>query len=256
MASRPGWRKEGIILTRGKSRSNDGKTRRPIVAPASLLSEIESEVRYTRDYLGKDRLDPRVMSAMARVPRHEFVPAALCPMAYENRPLPIGQDQTISQPYIVAIMSDLAAPGVGAKVLEIGTGCGYQAAVLAEMGAEVYSVERLPELARLAADNLRRTGYGRVHCRQGDGAEGWPEAAPFEAILVTAAAWRRVPPALIAQLAPGGRLVVPVDRGASALLPDQELLLLNKDSDGNLRQKDVLRVAFVPLIESAGEKLG
>ena len=225
-----------------------------------LLADIEEEVVATRDYLGKENLDPRVMAAMAAVPRHLFVPPEHRKLAYRNRPLPIGGGQTISQPFIVALMSDLAAPRPGDKVLEVGTGCGYQAAVLAEMGADVYSIERRPALAEQAGDNLRQAGYPNVKLRQGDGSLGWPEAAPFAAILVTAAAFRRPPPALIEQLALGGRLVIPVSKEGlletlcsavdlPALTASQELRLVTKDAKGGIKARVILPVAFVPLVE-------
>ncbi len=224
-------------------------------AREAMVGEIAAEVRATRKHLGKDALDARVMAAMGKVPRHAFVPPVNRPYAYENRPQPIGHGQTISQPYMVAIMTDLAAIGPKDRVLEIGTGCGYQTAVLAELAASVYSVEVVPELASQAAARLRELGYGNVELRIGDGAQGWPERAPFDAIIVTAAAWRRVPPTLIEQLAPGGRLVVPVDRSkAAARYPftaqEQDLQLVSKDLEGKITQRSVLPVAFVPLVES------
>jgi protein-L-isoaspartate(D-aspartate) O-methyltransferase len=225
-----------------------------------MLAEIDTEFAATRGFVARDRLDPRVTAAMAAVPRHLFVPPDLRDQAYRNRPLPIGEGQTISQPFIVALMSDLAAPLPGDRVLEVGTGCGYQTAVLAEMGAEVYSIERLPGLAAQAARNLEAAGYSDVRLRQGDGSLGWPEAAPFQAILVAAAAFKRAPPALIAQLAPGGRLVIPVAvadlpralRFARDLPPvtsSQELRLITKDAEGRLDDRLMLPVAFVPLVE-------
>ena len=192
----------------------------------------------------RDVTDPAVLAAMAKVPRHLFVPAYLQSRAYEDRPLEIGLGQTISQPYIVAYMIQAARVGPGDKVLEVGTGSGYQAAVLAEMGCRVYTVEILPELHETAARNLARAGYGdKVRQRLGDGREGWPEEAPFEGILV-AAAPKEVPPALPEQLAPGGRLVVPVGPG-----PSQELLLVEREGD-SFRRTRLLPVRFVPLLES------
>src|SRR5690606_17553015 len=170
-----------------------------------MLRQIEDEVRETAHWLGKDRLASEVMAAIGRVPRHAFVPRREEPHAYRNEPLPIGLGQTISQPYIVAVMTDQAGVGPGSRVLEVGTGSGYQAAVLAELGCEVWSIEALPELAEEAAARLKALGYDKVHCRQGDGAKGWPEAAPFDAILVTAAA-TAIPPALVDQLKRSGRL--------------------------------------------------
>lgn len=223
-------------------------------ARRAMVQEIADEVRATRKHLGKDALDPRVMAAMGKVARHAFVPQVNWPAAYENRPQPIGHGQTISQPYMVAVMSDLAAVAPADRVLEIGTGCGYQSAVLAELAARVFTIEVVPELANQAAERLRGLGYDNIDVRIGDGALGWPEHAPFDAIVVTAAAWHRVPPALIEQLAPGGRLVVPVDRSkAAARYPftaqRQDLLLVSKDARGKVSERSVLPVAFVPLVE-------
>ena len=183
--------------------------------------------------------DPAVLAAMRRVPRHEFVPERWREEAYADHPLPIGEEQTISQPYIVALMTELAAVGPGTRVLEVGTGSGYQAAVLAELGAEVHTIEIVAPLARRARATLERLGYGRVHVRHGDGYRGWPEAAPFAAIVVTAAP-PEVPPELLAQLAPGGRLVIPV--GTS----DQELQVHERTADG-IRIQRVIPVRFVPM---------
>jgi protein-L-isoaspartate(D-aspartate) O-methyltransferase len=176
------------------------------------------------------------------VPRHEFVPAALRGEAYANHPLPIGAGQTISQPYIVAIMTHLLRVGPGDKVYELGTGSGYQAAVLGEMGVEVYSVEIVPELAERARETLRRLGFANVKVRAGDGYLGWPEAAPFDGIIVTAAA-DHVPKPLIDQLAPEGRLVMPV--GVSGWI--QQLVVMEKTPAGTLKRKEVLPVRFVPV---------
>jgi len=214
-----------------------------------LLRQIEEEVAETSHWLGKDRLDPRVTAAMAKTPRHAFVPRLEEAFAYRNEPLPIGLGQTISQPYIVAVMTDQANVGLGARVLEVGTGSGYQAAVLAELGCEVWSIEALPELAEEAAGKLKAQGYDKVHCRQGDGARGWPEAAPFDAILVTAAA-TAIPPALIDQLKRGGRLIIPLGPPDGALrhTSSQRLLRIDKGADGSLSETVILPVAFVPLI--------
>ena len=225
-------------------------------ARLAMVREITEEVVETKRWLGKAALDPAVMTAMAKVPRHAFVSHSQHALAYENRPLPIGHGQTISQPYMVAVMTDLAAAGPGSRVLEIGTGCGYQAAVLAELGARVTSVELVPALAAAAAACLKRLGYDQVEVHQGDGARGWPKAAPFDAIVVTAAAFGRVPPALLEQLVPGGRLVIPVERpsaglGRFALGRDQELLLVTKDSEGRTTERRLLPVAFVPLVEGS-----
>jgi len=223
-----------------------------------LLRQIEEEVARTARWLGKDKLDPAVMAALGKVPRHAFVPRMEQDYAYRNEPLPIGHRQTISQPYIVAVMSDQAGVGPGSRVLEVGTGCGYQAAVLAELGAEVWTIETVPELAEEAAERLRHLGYDRVHCRQGDGAAGWPEAAPFDAIVVTAAA-TAIPPALIDQLKRGCRLIFPLGlpHGAISFTSSQDLLRIDKADDGTLQKHVVLPVAFVPLVtpaKSAGDK--
>ncbi len=184
--------------------------------------------------------DQRVLAAMRTVPRHEFVPEPQRPEAHADRPLPIGHGQTISQPYIVALMTELAAVRPGHRVLEIGTGSGYQAAVLAELGADVHSIEIVEPLARDAERTLDRLGYGRVRVRHGDGWRGWPEAAPFQAIVVTAAP-PEVPPALLAQLAPGGRLVIPVGTGT------QELRVLVRTPSG-VETRRVVPVRFVPMV--------
>lgn len=210
-----------------------------------LLRDIEAEVRYTRTMIGRDALDPRVMAAMAEVPRHEFVPEHQRLYAYANGPLPIGQGQTISQPYIVALMTDLLECGPVARVLEVGTGSGYQAAVLSRMVRKVYSVEIIPELALASSERLARLGYDNLECRRCDGYEGWPEHAPFDGILVTAAA-SAVPPPLIEQLREGARLVIPV----GPQYGHQELMVIEKRADGSIHTSDILGVAFVPLTRS------
>ena len=208
---------------------------------AQLIRLIEQDVRETSAYLDKDRLDPRVMQTMARVPRHEFVPESERRHAYENRPLPIGYGQTISQPYIVAIMTDLLKLEPGDRVLEIGTGSGYQAAVLAELVQQVYSIEIIGDLARRARTVLDRLGYEQVKTRVGDGYYGWEEQAPFDAIVVTAAA-DHVPPPLIKQLKPGGRMMIPV----GSRFMTQQLVLITKGEDAITTQL-LLPVRFVPL---------
>lgn len=180
----------------------------------------------------------RVLEAMRRVPRHEFVPAEQKHAAYRNRPLPIGDGQTISQPYIVALMTDLLNLEPGHKVLEIGTGCGYQAAVLAELAAKVYTIEIVDALARTAGETLQRLGID-VETRSGDGYKGWAEAAPFDAIVVTAAP-DHIPPALVQQLKPGGRLVIPVGTKL------QSLVVVSKNPDGTTTTEDIVPVRFVP----------
>lgn len=209
---------------------------------AAMVAEIEADVASTALAIDKEALDPRVMQAMGSVPRHRFVPERDIPYAYENRPLPIGQGQTISQPYIVALMSDLARPHPAARILEIGTGSGYQAAILAELVASVYSIEIVPELAATATDRIQRLGYVNVYSRQGDGYYGWEEAAPFDAILVTAAA-SHVPPPLIAQLKAGGRMIIPV----GGRFQVQQLMLVEKQADGSVINRQLLPVRFVPL---------
>lgn len=211
-------------------------------ARARLLAEIERDVRETAGATGRARLDARVLAAVGRVPRHRFVPPEMADRAYENRPLPIGHGQTISQPFIVALMTDLAEPGPADRVLEIGTGSGYQAAVLAELAARVYTIEIVRPLAERAAALLRALGYRNVETRIGDGYLGWPEAAPFDAIVVTAAP-EQMPQPLIDQLAPGGRLVAPVGTRGGV----QQLLLLRKDAQGRSVTRSVLAVRFVPL---------
>jgi protein-L-isoaspartate(D-aspartate) O-methyltransferase len=187
--------------------------------------------------------DPRVLAAMAEVPRHRFVPAGVADRAYDDTPLPIGHGQTISQPYIVGLMTQLAEVDSTMKVLEIGTGSGYQAAVLAELTPHVYTIELLRPLADRARAVLAELGYATVRCRQGDGYQGWPEEAPFDRILVTAAP-SAIPPRLVEQLRPGGRLVVPV--GPSGMT--QDLQVVTRDADGGVRVRTVLPVIFVPML--------
>lgn len=208
---------------------------------AALVDVIERNVRATGDATGITRLDAAVIDSIAAVPRHEFVPSRVREQAYANRPLPIGAGQTISQPYIVALMTHLADVDADSTVLEIGTGSGYQAAVLAGIADAVYTIEIVDELGRRARRTLDRLGYDNVSVRIGDGFAGWPEAAPFDAIVVTAAP-EEVPPPLVEQLAVGGRIVAPVgdQRGG------QTLRVLEKDADGELSRRDVLGVRFVP----------
>ena len=216
---------------------------------ARMVEEITLLTRETRLETGRVVLAPGVVAAMEKVPRHEFVPGDQKRNAYLNRPLPIGQGQTISQPFIVALMTDVMAIKPGDKVLEIGTGSGYQAAVLAELAGSVYTVEIVEPLAREAAERLKRLGYRNVYTRTGDGYQGWAEHAPFDAIMVTAAP-REVPRPLIDQLKPGGRLVVPVG-GQSA---GQTLLILEKQADGSTVRRNVLAVRFVPLTDKSGRQ--
>lgn len=212
-------------------------------ARQQLVREIEKNVEATRHYIDKERLDGRVMAAMAAVPRHLYVPEAQRHAAYENRPLPIGHGQTISQPYIVALMTDLLEVAPGDKVLEVGTGSGYQAAILAWLGVEVYTIEIVEPLAREAGEKLARLPQGQtVRGRAGDGYYGWEEHGPYQAIIVTAAA-SHVPPPLIGQLAPGGRMIIPVGSGFQT----QQLLVIAKDREGGLITRQILPVRFVPL---------
>ena len=197
----------------------------------------------TRAETGLERMSPAVRAALGKVERHRLVPPAEAARAYRNHPLPIGAGQTISQPYIVALSADLLNVDAKSIVLDVGTGSGYQAAVLAEMAAQVFSVEIVESLGRQAAGRLRELGYRNVEVRIGDGYKGWPEKAPFDAIVVTAAA-PGVPKALVEQLKPGGRMVIPVGGDGST----QYLKVLTKRADGGYEERRVLPVRFVPLI--------
>ncbi len=214
-----------------------------------MVEEIAALTRDTRFETGRAALSARVMTAMAKVPRHEFVPATQLLNAYANRPLSIGLGQTISQPYIVALMTDLMEVKPGDRVLEIGTGSGYQAAVLSALAGTVYTIEIVEPLGREATERLSRLGYRNVVTRIGDGYQGWPGEAPFDSIMVTAAP-REVPQPLIDQLKPGGRLVVPVGGQAAG----QSLLLIEKQPDGTVRRRNVLAVRFVPLTDKSGKQ--
>jgi protein-L-isoaspartate(D-aspartate) O-methyltransferase len=209
---------------------------------AALLAEIEAEMRKTARWTGRLHLSGRVAEALAKVRRSAFVTAGFEHAAYENRPLPIGCGQTISQPYIVALMTELLEVRPDDKILEVGTGSGYQAAVLAELSSTVYSIEVIPELAHRAATVLAAAGYRNVILRTGNGSLGWPEEAPFDAIIVTAAG-PHIPQSLIAQLRPGGRMVIPV----GPYHGDQMLTLITRNEAGEVQHRDVLPVAFVPL---------
>ena len=210
---------------------------------AHMLREIVADARHWQAALGARELSAPVLAAMTAVPRDAFVPEALRGQAFENRPLPIGHDQTISQPSIVALMTELLRVKPGDRVLEIGTGSGYQSAVLAELAAMVHSVEVLPDLAATAAARLAHLGYHRVTVHVGDGHAGWPEEGVFGAILVTAAP-PSIPPALIDQLAPGGRLVIPVGLSHA----NQQLTVVEKDTAGAVTIRRLLSVRFVPLV--------
>ena len=207
-----------------------------------MVEEVLSDANATSSYSGRAAFSPGVIAAMEKVERHRFVPAALSLVAYFNRPLPIGHGQTISQPFIVALMTDLMKVKAGDRVLEIGTGSGYQAAVLAEMAGSVYSIEIIEPLGKQAGELLQLLGYRNVQTRVGDGYYGWPEAAPFDAIMVTAAA-SHVPPPLIKQLKPGGRMVIPL----GTQFMTQYLMLVEKQMDGTLTTRQILPVRFVPL---------
>ena len=211
-------------------------------ARQALLEEITHDVRDTAQYLNRRALDERVMRALASVPRHEFVPATKRASAYENRPLAIGYGQTISQPYIVAIMTDLVEPRAGCRAYELGTGSGYQAAILGELCENVFTVEIVEPLGNAARTRLERLGYANVEVRVGDGYYGWPERAPFDVIVVTAVA-SHIPPPLIEQLKPGGHMILPVGTRFTA----QQLMLVSKAPDGHITARQILPVAFVPL---------
>lgn len=221
-----------VPLTKGPSQAEDVFTRRRLT-----MVQEQIEARGIRD--------PRVLAVLRKVPRHEFVPLSHRHLAYEDHPLPIGEGQTISQPYIVALMTELLELTPESKVLEIGTGSGYQAAVLAELTPHVFTIEILPSLAQRARTTLARLGYPHVRVRTGDGYQGWPEGIPFDAILVTAAP-PEIPPPLIAQLKVGGRLVIPI--GSEG---DQELLRIRKTPQG-LQRDRIAPVRFVPLIRRGG----
>jgi protein-L-isoaspartate(D-aspartate) O-methyltransferase len=228
------WRREALLAL-------------ALAAPAE--AQITDRWRDDRERLVAEYLVPQgitdslTLAAMRTVPRHEFVPADQRARAYADIPLPIGHDQTISQPAVVAFMTQVMKPRPGLRVLEVGTGSGYQAAVLAETGARVWTIEIFRALADEARARLQRLGYGRVQVRHGDGYAGWPEVAPFDAIVVTAGA-DSIPPPLVRQLAPGGRLVMPVGDPWA----DQRLVLLLKDSSGRVASRDLLPVRFVPLL--------
>lgn len=210
---------------------------------AQLVSQVSAVVEQTARYHGRAKLDARVVDALRKVPRHRFVPPELAARAYEDRPLPIGEGQTISQPTIVAISTDLLEPKPEHVVLEIGTGSGYQAAVLAEIVRKVYTIELIEPLGRRADSRLRELGYRNVEVRIGDGYKGWPEKAPFDSIIVTAAP-PEIPKALVAQLKVGGKMVVPV--GPEGM--EQELLVVTKARDGSITTRRALPVRFVPMV--------
>ena len=212
----------------------------------NMLRIIKDEVRFTQDYLGKSELSPDVIAAMDDVPRHEFVPKSMQTFAYANEPLYIGHGQTISQPYIVAIMTDLISPSKDHSVLDIGTGSGYQAAVLSKLVKTVYSVEIIDSLALAAIDLFQQLHYDNIKVKIGDGYEGWSENAPYDGIVVAATA-PYVPTALVDQLKPGGKLILPVGHTTMG----QELVLVEKDTNGEITTNNVLPVSFVPLVSNS-----
>jgi protein-L-isoaspartate(D-aspartate) O-methyltransferase len=219
----------------------------PACAAAPTVIQSEGAAAGLRERMvetqlaARDIVDPEVLDAMRQVPRHLFVPESMRDYAYGDSPLPIGREQTISQPYIVALMTQMANPEPEKRALEVGTGSGYQAAVLSQVVREVFSIEIIPELARESAQRLEELGYRNVSVRQGDGYAGWPEKAPFDIIIVTAAA-ARVPEPLTEQLAEGGRMVIPVGRAGTI----QTLMLLEK-KDGKVREHVRIPVRFVPM---------
>ena len=221
-----------------------------LAAQAALAQEndraelVEQRVRMVREQI-QDRgvADQGVIGAMLAVPRHEFVPRSQRDMAYADRPLPIGEGQTISQPYIVALMTELLELEAGDKVLEVGTGSGYQAAVASHLADSVFTIEIIPDLAEQATKRLRDLGYSDVVVKQADGYDGWPEHAPFDGIVVTAAAGH-IPPPLVEQLDPGGRMVIPV----GGQFQVQQLVLVEKRADGSVTTRSLLPVRFVPLV--------
>jgi len=214
-----------------------------------MMEEISALARETATETGRSHLSDRVMAAMDSVPRHEFVPERARRNAYDNRPLPIGAGQTISQPFIVALMTEFMDVRPGDRVLEIGTGSGYQSAVLAHLAGTVYTVEIIEPLAVEARGRFERLGYRNIVAKTGDGYQGWADHAPFDAIMVTAAP-QRVPQPLIDQLKPGGRLVVPV----GGQLAGQSLLLIEKKPDGTVTRRTMLAVRFVPLTDPSGKQ--
>jgi protein-L-isoaspartate(D-aspartate) O-methyltransferase len=233
----------GLALLSGPARAVEAAD--DLGQRAAMVDQIAAYAAELGSMIGRDRLSPQVLEAMGIVPRHEFVPEDVRGNAYADRPLPIGYGQTISQPFIVALMTDLLQVESHHSVLEIGTGSGYQAAILARLARQVYTIEIVPPLADTAAERLQRLGYTNVATRQGDGYYGWEEAAPFDGILVTAAA-NQIPPPLIQQLKPGGRMVIPV--GGPFTL--QHLVLVELDGERRVRTRQLLPVLFVPLAGS------
>ncbi len=211
-----------------------------------MVEVVALHAQFAREHLGRDTLDPRVLRAMAKVPRHDFVPAEIRPYAYADQPLPIGWNKTISQPFIAAVMADLLELQAGDTVLEVGTGLGYHAAVLAELSERVFSVEIVEELGTAAKRNLARLGYKSVKLRIGDGTRGWPEHAPFDKIVVAAGS-ELIPPMLLQQLKPGGRMVLPTGTAEA-----QELMVVTKDGAGKVATRAIMPVRFA-MLEAADE---
>ena len=214
-----------------------------------MLAEIVTEAVLTAGHTGRVAFNQRVLHVIGKMPRHEFVPVELQPYAYLNRPLPIGYEKTVSQPFIVALMTDLLDPGPGDVVLEVGAGAGYQAAILAELTKQVYTVDIIEELAQGAERRLKRLGYGNVEVRVANGYYGWPEHAPYDKIMVTAAS-DLIPSPLLSQLKAGGRMVIPTG------IPDkQSLILVEKSVSGSLSTREILPVRFSEL-EDPGKTVG
>jgi len=246
-AGRPSQKHDAPATDVPGTHTSDSENVLPI--PSRKVPEQERFLQARREMLkqdlqGRDITDPRVLEAMGSVPRQRFVPDSLKQSAYADGPLPIGHGQTISQPYIVALMTQLVCPPPQGRALDVGTGSGYQAAVLAVLCKQVYSIEIIKPLAESADERLDELGYDNVTVRHGDGYRGWPEHAPFDAIIV-AAAPDHVPQPLIDQLAPGGKLVIPVGEYY------QELIFIEKQSDGTVRRRSVAGVAFVPMTGEA-----
>lgn len=216
-----------------------------------MINTIKLEAQDAAPWVGKTDIDPLVLEAMTKVPRHEFVPPDVMASAYENEPLPIGHGQTISQPYLVALMCDLLQLELEDTILEVGTGSGYKTAVLSLLVRQVYSIELIRDLADKARARLDRLGYRNVEAHWGDGYHGWPEYAPFDGIVVTAAVYE-IPQPLIDQLKPGGRIIAPVGMRSQG----QDLLVLEKDEEGRIQRHKVLPVAFVPLLRMGEDSLG
>ena len=241
-----------LVLATSGPRAQGAENLAPAADFATLRAEmvrgIELEAALTASLTGIATIEPAILAAMGRVPRHAFVPPPLAPFAYGPQPLPVHPEQNLAAPYLVALMTQLAAVRPTMKVFETGTGEGYHAAVLAELGAEVWTQEVLADLARQAALNLREAGFGQVAVREADGYFGWPEAAPFDAIIVKEAV-DHIPPPLLAQLRPGGRLVLPLGPTDG----EQALTVVTKRADGSYREERVLPVRFSPL--QGGERI-